>query len=158
MDEQLDALLRGRRFKKAVLDCFDAIREKYGMKQIEIEAIAFLSTKPDSTSCEMCRVMNLNKGQLSQAMDSLKEKGFVAAQTDDEDKRKICYTMSEKGEAVAQEITAVKKSMMRKLFDGFSGDEMQMFRNMVFRICKNIETMSDEQGRPAESAEKSGRA
>ena len=80
-------LLRGRQFKRLTEHRFSSLRKKYGLKQIELEIIAFMSKNSGVvTSTDIRSMMMLNKGQISQAMDTLCQRGYLRSGSDQDDR------------------------------------------------------------------------
>ena len=77
MADNLDIVLRGRKLKRISDIAFGELRRKYGLKQLEVEILIYLSRNPEASASTFIKEMGLNKGQVSVAMDNLSSGGFL---------------------------------------------------------------------------------
>ena len=143
-ENQIEMLLRGRKFKKMIDNLCEELREKYGLKQIELEILLFFSESPSSSASDIYRDLSLNKGQVSKALDSLCRKGYIQPKQDPDDRRYIKYEMDESCDVVIKEIREISESMTRKLFDGIEKDELDMIKQTTIKLCNNIDMICDD--------------
>lgn len=141
MQDHVDVLLRGKKFKQLIDRSFEEIREKFGLKQIEIEALFYLGQHPEGSASEMCRTMNLNKGMVSQALDALCKKGYLRSWENPNNRRYICYGRTEACQAFDEEMKNRRRVLMEQLFTGITPEEFAVLRTVSEKINGNIEAM-----------------
>ena len=107
-DIELDVLLRGRKFKRLVDDLYRDFRDRYGLKQAEVDVLVFLCEFPDRTPTEIAWELCMNKGHVSIATDGLCKKAYLLSERDAKDRRIVHFTVTEKGRTVNREILQVK--------------------------------------------------
>ena len=72
MDGQLELMLSGSQFKKLLDEQVAEIRKKYNMKKAELDIIYFLAKNGEqNTSTDIHNYLMMNKGHISQAVESL---------------------------------------------------------------------------------------
>lgn len=145
MEEQVEIILRGGQFKLLLERQFLNIREKYGLKRIELEVLFFLSKcGTDNTSTDICRHLKLNKGHVSQAVDSLCRMGYLETAVDSEDRRYIHFTVTAKADGLVQDMAERWKVMNRKIFEGISEEELKTFKEVSARIGANMSRLAEQ--------------
>ena len=145
MEKQIETVLRGGQFKKMMTNQLAGIREKYGLKRVEIEILYFLSRCGEqNTSKDICQYLNMNKGHISQAVESLYEQGYLRATPDTEDRRYIHYTVTEKAKAFSKETSRIWEGMIQKIFEGISEEELAAFKKVAGKIEENMNRMLKE--------------
>lgn len=141
MDEKLNVILRGRKFKKLISQMFGEIRKKYDLRQIEIEILLYLNQNPNTNASEIYRALYVNKGHVSQAMDKLCKQGFLESEHDKNDRRYVSYIITSAGKEVIAESILLRECMKKQVFVGFSEEEFEMMRKISAKICDNIDRM-----------------
>ncbi|MBR1811771.1 MAG: winged helix-turn-helix transcriptional regulator [Clostridia bacterium] len=141
MDKDIDALLKGRLFKKYVDKIYAQIREKYDLKQVEIEILYFLCNSANATASTIYKSLSLTKGHVSQAMDTLCQKGFLTPVQDRTDRRCITYDITSIGRQAVAELGALKENTEKKLLSGVTDSELHLFIDVAEKICGNMEAM-----------------
>ena len=134
-----DCLLWGRKLRGFFKAFSDEYRKDYGLKQIDLEILFYLHYNPEASIGEISRSQSLNKGQLSLAMTELKDKGYIDAKGNEQDKRYQIYHLTPAAEKIWDQIVAAKVRMRELLYDGFTPEERAMFENMVLRMGINID-------------------
>ena len=149
MDIGMDGLLRGRRFKQVVEQHYAPLREKYALKQIEVEVLCFLSKWKDATATDVWQTLNLNKGHVSQAFDALSKKGYLTAFKQESDKRCTCYAITPAAEMAVEEIGAVRRELLSQMLRGVSAGELREMERIVGKIFHNMDALIWEENKGA---------
>ena len=144
MNEKIDIILRGRKIKKILNIVYKPIREKYDLKQIEIEILFYLARTPNANSSEIYRTLYLNKGHVSSAMDSLGTKGYLISEQDADNRRYVCYNITENGMNIVNECFEIRKSIKQKLFAGINEEEMEFMKILIAKLYDNIDAIENE--------------
>lgn len=145
MEEQVEIILRGGQFKMLSEKQFLDIKEKYGLKRIEIEVLYFLSRcGKNNTSTDIHNHLKINKGHISQVVDSLCKKGYLIAAADTEDRRYVHYSITEKADMLNRDVAETWKKINKKIFEGVSEEELKIFKEVAVKIGKNMEQILNE--------------
>lgn len=142
MDEQLETALKGGDFKRLLDNQLDEIKKKYNLKKVEIEVLFFLSKcGNENTPTDITKRLNLNRGHVSQAIDVLLKRKYIAAVADKKDRRCMHYTITTDAVLIIDEIANVKKQMDQQILKGISEDELEIYKKVWDKMIKNIREM-----------------
>lgn len=138
--EQFEMMLNGGHFKCMIGRQLAEICLKYDLKKTETDVLVFLSKSKDAnTGKDILEWLKINKGYLSQIMDSLCKKGYVEAVPDKNDRRYIHYELTDSAEDIIKEITEVHDRINAKLFSGLTESEIEAFKSVSEKIRLNIQ-------------------
>lgn len=141
MDDILNTLFLGRKFKNLLKHSYKPIRDKYNLKQVEIEVLSYLAVFNDATSTDVYRDLNLNKGHVSQATIHLQQNDLIELHVNPNDKRSATYSLTEKGISVYTEVMNIYNEILSNLFKQISEKEKVQFINVSHKVLHNIDTM-----------------
>ena len=139
MSDNLDIILRGRKIKRISDIAFGELRKKYGIKQLEVEILIYLSRNPESSASTFIKEMGLNKGQVSVAMDNLSSGGFITLKRDNKDHRYSHASITEKTLPVLEEAEKIKVLYEKMIFSGISPEDAFSFWNVSKKMMANLE-------------------
>lgn len=142
MDAQMESILQGGPFKKLLEEQSMELRRKYDLKKAELEILYFLSRCGEhNTSTDIHHQLMMNRGHISQAVDSLCRRNYIIAIPDQDDRRYIHYELAESSRGMIEELTKRREEMNRRILDGISEEELKIFREVSAKIRKNIESL-----------------
>ncbi|MGN0288004.1 MAG: MarR family winged helix-turn-helix transcriptional regulator [Lachnospiraceae bacterium] len=145
IEEQIEVILRGGQFRQLMELYFAHIREKYGLKRIELEVLYYLSQGGgQNTAIDVCRALRANKGHVSQAMDNLRKKGLLKACQDSEDRRYFHFILLEPAYEIIRQLTDEFSRLNKAIFNGFDQKELEEFKEMMSRVGKNMDKVIHE--------------
>ena len=139
MSDNLDIILRGRKIKRISDIAFGELRRKYGLKQLEVEILIYLSRNPGASASTFIKEMGLNKGQVSVAMDNLSSGGFITLKRDNKDHRYSHASITEKTLPVLEEAEKIKVLYEKMIFSGISPEDAFSFWNVSKKMMANLE-------------------
>lgn len=140
MEEYLEAVLRGGLFKKILDERAAECRRRYGLKRAEVEILYFLSASKDkNTATDVHHCLMMNRGHISQAMESLCEKQYLKAVPDKDDRRYIHFFLTETANEVVRDLKARRGDMMEKLFEGLTEEQIETYKSITKQIWANME-------------------
>ena len=139
MDTQIDIILQGGQFKKLLEEQSTELREKYNMKRAELEILYFLSKcGTHNTATDIYHQLMMNRGHISQAIDSLCRRNYLIAIPDKNDRRYIHYEISDFAKELVTEMTSRREAMNSMILKGVSEEELKVFREVSEKIRNNI--------------------
>ena len=116
----------------------DDLRKKYHLTQVEVTIISFLSNNPGrDTAGDISTLRMIPKGNVSQGVESLIQKNYLARTPDDTDRRKIHLSLLEEASPLIHEIEAAKLHFRNLLFDGFTQEEIGLLETLNERMSIN---------------------
>ncbi len=142
VEEYVEALLFGRKLKRAMNSCYGDIRHKYALKQIEIEVLLYYSKYPKAAASDVCRNLDLNKGYVSAALFELCQRGYMASNQNMENRRFVCYSITEIGQQVIDEAKKIQEDVLDRLFSDLTEDELEFLKYTAEKINRNIDNMA----------------
>lgn len=143
MDRQIESILQGGQFKKLLDEQSAELRRKYDLKKAELEILYFLSRCGEhNTSTDIHYQLMMNKGHISQAVDSLCRRNFIMAIPDKEDRRYIHYEILDSAQEIVEEMAKRREETNRKIFEGISEEERKVFAEVSAKIRNNIKKLT----------------
>lgn len=138
MNSRTELLFGIRRIVKFYESLLKPICLSYGLSHMEAEILAFLHNNPGrDTASDIVELRMFKKGNVSQAADSLIERGFLARERDPADRRKSHLHLTEEAGGILEEIETARLVFQTQLFSGFSEDEYLLFQSLNSRIFEN---------------------
>lgn len=115
------------------------ICDSFKLTRIEGTIIVFLYNNPGKdTAGDIVELRMLSKGNdVSQAVESLIQKSFLARKQDAEDRRKIHLSLLPAAEPIIQAVEKKQKEFGCEIFRGFTEEEVCLFHEMNSRIAEN---------------------
>ena len=139
--EPINAMLNGRRLKQFIDDRQAETRDRYGLNRVELEAILYFSANPGAAAIDLHREMGMNKGQISKALDHLRQENYMTARTDPQDRRLMRWTLMEKGKQVSCVLQKQKREIVEVILQGVTQEERAALGSAFAKIKKNIEEL-----------------
>lgn len=113
---------------------------QYGLTLIEANVIKFLYNNPEKdTAADIVELRMLSKGNVSQAVESLMQKGFLVRKTDTEDRRRIHLSLLQTAKPITDEIEKQQKQFGEELLTGISEEELVLYERINDRIRSNTQ-------------------
>ena len=134
-----DYLVNNRRMVKLYETMLRELCRRYGLTQIETVVVSFLNNNPEKdTAADIVELRMLSKGNVSQAVESLIQKGLLARRPDEADRRRVHLSLCAAARPVTRDIDAIGRRFQAELFKGFSEEELRQLAQMNDRIRANI--------------------
>ena len=140
MEKQIDNLLHGSQFKQLMENRIMEIREKYGLRKVDVEVLYYLSTSGDkNTSKDIKTDTKITKGHISQSIDRLQKMELLVFIPDENDRRCVHLCLTERAGTVTREITAIWNDLNKIIFEGVTEEEKQVLASVALKIANNID-------------------
>ena len=141
MDQQaLEVILSGNQFKRLYESEIASLREKYGLRKIDVEIMYFLYISGEkNTSKDLKELQLFTKGHISQSVDRMKQAEFIEYRTDAEDRRRIHLLLTDKAIMVIGQISSIRQQMYETIFQGITPEEKEALLSVAAKIAKNME-------------------
>ena len=142
MDTQMETMLAGGQFKKLLEVQSAELRQRYEMKKAELEILYFLSRcGGHNTSTDIHYQLMMNRGHISQAVESLCRRRYIVAIPDKDDRRYVHYELLNSAQKIVEDMKKMREDMNQKILEGISEKELDIFKNVSMKIKNNIEKM-----------------
>lgn len=123
-----------------VEQCLDRKLSPQGLTDAQAHILLFIldSGEKGSSLTALHQTFGYSMSTLSRIVKRLREKGYVQAQRCQEDDR--CHPLfgTEKGKQAAQELKETISAAHRRLFDGFSPEELEDFDRLQEKMTHNL--------------------
>lgn len=141
MDQQaLEVILSGNQFKRLYESEIASLREKYGLRKIDVEILYFLYISGEKNTSKDLKELHLfTKGHISQSVDRMKQAEFIEYRTDAEDRRRIHLLLTDKAIKVIGQISSIRQQMYETIFQGITPEEKEALLSVAAKIAKNME-------------------
>ena len=145
MDKQVEAMLRGGKFRKILESCIIVFREKYDLKKTEVEVLYyFANADQKDTAKDVTNYLQMNKGHISTTLDGLCKKQLLVSNQDNIDRRIVHYEATDKAGMIIREIKSVVTQLNKDLFEGVSIEDRKALERIATQIAQNIDRIERE--------------
>lgn len=105
------------------------------------EANAIYAIGPDKpkTMKQIAERLGVAVSTPTRTIDRLLEKGFVNRTVGKEDRRQLLIELTPKGKEFVQDVDEANLEITKKMLKGLSDEEIETFKKILSKICKNIE-------------------
>lgn len=126
----------------AVNRLYDRMRKpicvELSLTTMEFDIIAFLYNNPEKdTASDIISYKHFSKGNVSHAIDTLSQGGYLEEVKDSEDRRRIHLKLKAKALGQTEKIAAFQISFYEALIEGFSDTEKDALLSFLFHVRKN---------------------
>ncbi len=109
------------------------------LSQVELTIISFLYNNPEmDTASDIVEMRMLQKGNVSQGVESLINRGLLRRNPDSNDRRRNHLSLTDDAIPLVEEIELQNKRLFNHIFSGFSKEEHELYTNLNERIYFNV--------------------
>ncbi|MBH5323353.1 MarR family winged helix-turn-helix transcriptional regulator [Aurantiacibacter sediminis] len=119
-------------------------RQRWGLSIPEWRVMAVLGDAGAMTQRDLTKRTLMDKVAVNRACKVLEERELAQRAPNEQDGRSHLLELTENGKAMHAEIMPLALEMEAKLFEGFSHDELELFRALLERARSMAEEMSGE--------------
>lgn len=117
-----------------------SVCDKYDLKQMEYDTLMFLYYYPQfNTAADIVKIRKSTKSHVSTSLKVLEEKGLIEKKQNRQNKKCIEIFILDKARAIIDDGIGIQKKFMWDIFNGISKEEMDTFRIVFDKICKNAD-------------------
>ncbi len=114
------------------------ICEKWQLTITEGKVISFLYNNPDKdTAADITELRMLSKGNVSQAVESLIQKGLLQRTADQADRRKIHLSLLPAASEITSAVSLMQQQLYKQIFNGLSEEELLSYERINCLIMEN---------------------
>jgi len=112
--------------------------ERFDIVPAEWKVMAVLHRFPDSSAASVADKTAMDKVAVSRAVKSLIEKGYLDRIYAQDDRRRSIMHLSEKGEALYNEIAPLVKAYEQKMRSHLSKDELAQLDSLLVKLTEYV--------------------
>ena len=140
MGRPTDFLTNTRRIIKLYESMLRSICEKYRLTLLEATILSFLHNNPGvDTAADITELRMLSKGNVSQAVESLIQKGLLLREQDGADRRRIHLHPTTAAAAITVSLEEGRRQFQAEVFCGLSPGDLELYDRINHRIAENTE-------------------
>lgn len=140
MGRPTDFLTNTRRIIKLYESMLRSICEKYRLTLLEATILSFLHNNPGvDTAADITELRMLSKGNVSQAVESLIQKGLLLREQDGADRRRIHLHPTTAAAAITVSLEEGRRQFQSEVFCGLSPGDLELYDRINHRIAENTE-------------------
>ena len=140
MGRPTDFLTKTRRIIKLYESMLRSICEKYRLTLLEATILSFLHNNPGvDTAADITELRMLSKGNVSQAVESLIQKGLLLREQDGADRRRIHLHPTTAAAAITVSLEEGRRQFQAEVFCGLSPGDLELYDRINHRIAENTE-------------------
>lgn len=113
--------------------------ERHGLQLRDYIVLSALDKTPNLTQVELAKALGLDKTTLMSQLDRLERTGLVVRRGDPRDRRARIPEITEAGNALRAKVASACDSVETTALNGFSQDQVQVFRQMLTGIIGDSE-------------------
>lgn len=142
-----DFLITIRRIMKLQETVLKEVCQEFSITLTEATIISFLHNNPKrDTAADIVELRMLQKGNVSQAVETLYQKSFLKRDKDKDDRRKIHLSLTGKAEPIVNSIETFWRKFETDIFAGVSDTELAAFIRVSDQVKVNIEAAVKRRG------------
>lgn len=113
--------------------------EQHGLQLRDYIVLSALDKTPNLTQVELGKALGLDKTTLMGQVDRLEGMGLVVRRNDPRDRRARIPEITEAGNTQRAKVASACDDVEAAAMNGFSQDQVQVFRRMLFEIIGDSE-------------------
>lgn len=110
-----------------------------GVSHMDARVLGFFNRSPGETLSALVAHSGRDKGQMARLVGSLRERGLLNGQTDEQDRRNLRLYLTPQGQQLADTLNTYKQQLSRQAIQGFTAAEESQLAELLTRLLKNIE-------------------
>jgi DNA-binding MarR family transcriptional regulator len=117
--------------------------EQHELAHMEVKVLGFFARHPGATQSDLAAHSGRDKAQLARLVRGLRERGLLAAETDELDRRSTRLRLSEQGLALHAELHRHDGELAAAALAGLSEAEQATLLGLLARVRANLEADAD---------------
>lgn len=118
------------------------------MTHAQASCLMMLAKGEATTVTDLARNLNTDAGSVTRLLSRMEKRGLIARTRRDDDRRVVDLSMTPEGNAMVEKLPAAFCNVMRRHFEGFEPEEIEVLRGMLLRIIANNRSGAGEAGCP----------
>ena len=140
-----------RRIIKLYDSMLKPVCEHYDLTLMEAAIVSFLYNNPGKdTAADIVEFRMLAKSNVSQAVESLIQKGLLTRSADQNDRRKIHLSLLSPAKEITNAIHVMQKNLYGQIFNGLSEEDLKIYERINQKIMENTTNAIKERNRENE--------
>ena len=139
MKNKIEILLYGHLYKKMCEKYMLSIRERYDLRQVDLEIMYLLYSAGDNNTARDIGSSHLfTKGHISQSVGRLEQRKLIDVVSDEQDRRCTHLRLTSDADCIVKEIIEARKQMYDVIFEGITDEEQRILGRIINKIEANM--------------------
>ena len=135
----LDSTQQSQKKYAAILE---PVCRQYDLTRNELDVMLFLANNPGfDRAADIVAVRKIAKSHVSLSVGNLEKRGLLVREFEEGDRRAAHLRLTDAAVPIVRAGQHLQKQFFTKMFDGLSRKELQLWSDVLEKICKNIESM-----------------
>jgi DNA-binding MarR family transcriptional regulator len=117
--------------------------DTHNLVHMEVKVLGFFARHPGATQSDLAAYSGRDKAQLARLVRGLRERGLLAAETDESDRRSTRLYLSEQGQALHADLHRHDGDVAEAALAGLSPAEQATLLALLARVRANLEDEDD---------------
>lgn len=123
--------------------CGHFLYHRRGGKRGQIKTLRLIAERGEITQKELLEILILKSGSVSEIVKKLENQGFITKKKDNNDKRKIKISITDKGRYFLDTQLAINVEQEKVLFTSLSDEEQKELIKLLSKLFKDWESKFD---------------
>ena len=112
----------------------DTHMEPHGITAAQFKVLIIIAQYGVDSPGELCRHLSLDSGSMTRMLDRLEQKGFLARQRSEADRRQVQLVLTEEGQKLADRPPNIGAEAMNELAGAITPDELKTLELILKKI------------------------
>ena len=126
------------RLNKDMTKYFNKKLKAHNVTRSEVSILFILKAEERISQAQLSKILEVNEATTTRALTRLENKKFVRKVLSEKDKRKKLVALTKKGKHVCDEILKHQEEFKKDLFEDFTEEELENFKNSIEKISKKL--------------------
>ena len=128
------------RAQKSYSRLMEPVCKKWDLTHNELDVLLFLANNPAlNPARDIVQLRALAKSHVCMSVDALAQRGFLAQQTDEKDKRRVRLFVTKAGQPAARAGQAAQQAFFARLHAGVTAEEFGVLRTVLGKMLQNAQ-------------------
>lgn len=134
-----DFLTLAHQFDRYYSQVIGQVAQKYQVSKVEIDVLLYLYNNPGhNTARDIVEFRHIAKSYVSKAVELLVQKGCLATQENQKDRRIVHLTILPQAEHIIKEARKAQDSILVTVGEGITRQEQQIMKDIMQKVSANI--------------------
>ena len=126
------------RLNKDLTKYFNKKLKSNNVTRSEVSILFIVKAEKRISQAQLSKILEVNEATTTRALTRLENKKFVRKVLSEKDKRKKIVALTKEGKTVCDEILKHQKEFKKDLFEDFTEEELENFKNSIEKISKKL--------------------
>ncbi|KZN19194.1 MULTISPECIES: MarR family winged helix-turn-helix transcriptional regulator [Pseudomonas] len=106
----------------------------HGITAAQFKVLIIMAQFGVDTPAELCRHLSLDSGSMTRMLDRLEQKGFLARQRSEADRRQVQLVLTEQGQQLTDQLPQIGADAMNELAGAITPQELKTLEQILKKI------------------------